>query len=349
MSSKLDQLSRPPQDRLGKLHIIVNPVSGDRTASDYFKTELKPFLSKHDIHYALHTTQSAESATEYAASLDYSHLITLMILSGDGTLHEFFQGLPIQPAIPNINLILLPFGTANALYHSLFSSSSSSRAASRLHSLIQALQLKTNPKPLPLLQVSVNNKTFLSHVVVSTALHASILFDSDKLRSDIPGLERFKKAAEMNWGSEYAGVVSLKGRVERYIPLRGFVVEEVEEELKGPWAYLNVCLVDRLEETFIVAPKRAEAPAGTVDVVAIQRPRGADSKAFFEGLVEVFGAMYDGGLHVDLIWEGGQLRAWKDGDSVDQLVVAYWRCYGLTWKPVRSSTKWHYCRLSICM
>ena len=313
----LSEWPAPPNKHLQNLHVLLNPVSGAGEAPSYFSNALEPFLSRHAIPYVLQRTTSATSTSAFASTLKTP--ATIIILSGDGTLHELLSGLSPKA---EITFIPIPHGTANAPYHFLF------RTSTPLASLASIYSSK--PRLLPLAQVALNDKTILAHVVVSTALHASILFDSDKLRESTPGIERFKKAAEQNWGSEYPGRAVLKD-AKKYIPGRGFV--ECDGEQEGPWSYLNACLTDRLEEKFVVATKRGEAEAGSIDVVGIRR-KGRESKTFFEQMVKVFAEMYDEGKHVDLVWDGEGMRAWQQGDVPDQLVVDYWRCSGLDWTPV---------------
>lgn len=313
----LSEWPAPPIEHLQNLHVLLNPVSGAGGAPSYFSNTLEPFLSRHAIPYALHRTTSATSTSTLASTLKTP--ATIIILSGDGTLHELLSGLSPKA---EITFIPIPHGTANALYHSLF------RTSNPLASLASIYSSK--PKLLPLAQVALNHQTILAHVVVSTALHASILFDSDKLRESTPGIERFKKAAQQNWGSEYPGRAVLKD-AKKFVPGRGFV--DCDGEQDGPWSYLNCCLTDRLEDKFVVATKRGEAEAGSIDVVGIRR-KGRESKKFFQEMVKVFAEMYDEGKHVDLVWHGEEMRTWQQGNDPDQLVVDYWRCSGLDWTPV---------------
>lgn len=176
----------------------------------------------------------------------------------------------------------------------------------------------------------------------------------------MPGVERFKVAAQKNVTSWWEGKLTMRGGVQRYDPeSRGLVefeqvqgqkgvaveVEEDQVTLQGPFAYLVSSLVSRFEPTFVVAPLRsplsplAPGEKGSIDVVLIRPLRegetaklvaeGGDqvqqAKEGFVGKVwEVTGGMYDGGTHVDVRYPGGDT------------VVEYFRCVAFEWEPVSS-------------
>ncbi|BGP41185.1 hypothetical protein JCM10449v2_005159 [Rhodotorula kratochvilovae] len=234
----------------------------------------------------------------------------LVIVGGDGTVHEVLNGLLLDGAdgprseelwagAGRVEVVLIPAGTANALYHHLFppeaaSFPTTSPAApfysllSFLRSLASSASSPTTSSdaptpsllPLPLALNSLpSTPPTLTTVVSSSALHAALLHDAEALRATHPGLERFKLAAQANVTRWWAGRLLLRGNVRRYDPStrawESLGPAEVQEH--GPWAYLVCALVSRFEPAFVVAPFRSPlsplAPAsdeGSIDVVAIR-------------------------------------------------------------------------------
>jgi hypothetical protein len=141
---------------------------------------------------------------------------------------------------PSLQLIPLPFGTANALYNSLHPPSSLDSLQSHpyfqdrflsqtdlwaLQSLFTYVSDRRSPSndshpcqhllPLPLTQTTFQSlehncaETFTSHIVTSFALHANLLDLSESLRASHPGIERFKLAADTLASVQFSGALRL--------------------------------------------------------------------------------------------------------------------------------------------
>lgn len=357
--------------------VIYNPVCGDRSAKALFDDHVLPLLAEHNItpDKVVATESSGHAgkivAEFLASSGDQEQPVSVVLGSGDGTLHELINELnntPTSKPLPRIHLALVPAGTANALYSSLFPPSpnddpiqyklKSVRAFASGTSSSFPLNLAVNvisppraapPAIAPAPQVSI------SAVVASTALHASILHDSEALRAEDPTMGRFKTAAMQNITRWYYASIKLfprtgAGVVEVYDPAAGTFVpheESSEDEpivdLVGPFAYfLSTVNVDRLEPAFRITPKGKDAPepgSAALDLVFV-RPMWdptytMDSeearKAFSEKAVAVLTAAYQDGAHVALRYaEDGSITTEGDGP----LVVEYVRCGGWEWDPV---------------
>ena len=282
--------------------VIINPVCGDRTAPSFFAESVLPLLSG---GYDVGSEVDAHS--------------TVILGSGDGTINDIINRVRHPLAF-----VLVPCGTANALYSSLFP------AADRLQSL-HAFLNNSPPHPLSIASTSINGATpVLSVVVVSTALHASILHHSEALRESHPGLVRFKIAAEQNANKWYNAHVRLSpipslGVVQKYDPTSKSFVTLPDHSLAGPFAYfVSTVNVDRLEPTFTIAPlvRTIPPPPASCDLVIIRplqsvpedTPQARD--AFVPTLANVLGAAYQDGAHVNLP------------------IVEYIRCGGWEWIPV---------------
>jgi diacylglycerol kinase family enzyme len=195
---------------------LYNPISGDGTAEAFFTNHVLPFLSKHrktiDQTFA---TQSAGHAgqiiTDFLTSRQLQDdEVTIILCSGDGTLHDIINFLqsfafeePGAGPVAQLNFVLVPCGTANALFASLFPPVFGIDTVSDVAYKLQSLQAYIEKPASQTIPLNLARTTRTSHpsakkdpqviislVVISTSLHASILHDSEKLRKTMPGIER---------------------------------------------------------------------------------------------------------------------------------------------------------------
>lgn len=190
--------------------------------------------------------------------------------------------------------------------------------------------------------------------MVSTSLHASILHESETLRKEIPGIERFKVAARNNSTRWYNASVKLlpaasKEFVELYDPsTKSFIPhpdgddDDPIVDIHGPFAYfLSTVNVDRLEPAFKIVPLMSEIPPSEASCdIVIVRPfcdpsiswDNPDSRETFASkLWTVLGAAYQNGSHINLLYnENGEIVTSGEGPTV----VEYVRCGGWEWLPV---------------
>jgi hypothetical protein len=298
------------------LIVVYNPVSGDRTAAKLTTDTILPLLAAHNV---IPDKVAATEHAGHAGTLLLSYIdslavsvraeITLVLVSGDGTLHEIVNALRSarskqEGPFPILRVVLIPGGTANALHSTLFPPPTSPTAEptvlASLHSFLSGTtqrlvpltfahtSIPTSPPVLPGSSenpdgapVPTTSSDVVSIVVTSTALHAAILHDSEALRASVPGIERYKMAARQNETTWYRARARLLGPVQRYDVTTGALVtvvtaeEEEPLELSGPFAYfLSTVNVDRLEPLLRIAPLQRALPpppgAKTMDVLAVR-------------------------------------------------------------------------------
>jgi hypothetical protein len=346
--------------------VIVNPVSGDGSAPQLMEAHVLPFLNSHSMDYRLVTTQSADEAGSeaqlYINSKDSVHKL-IVLAGGDGTVHEVVNAI-VRPIVEDgtyqldehISLVLLPCGTANALYSSLFLPGRPIQKPNgvgdvdeatlyKLESLFAYFDVRSRMVPLTLAETKFLTKEetvqtrILSAVVTSTSLHASILHSAERLRNSIPGIDRFKAAAQENITTWYSSVAKLHSGenvpVQRYVPSkRAFQDIHLAEggvTLNGPFVYfLSTVNVDRLEPQFVITPLYSKVrPEITsvvdyMDVVILRPGDGQTPQGYAEKLGGFFQAAYMDGKHVDAEESG--------------IVTEYYRCGGWEWIPTVSGT-----------
>ncbi|WVN88047.1 uncharacterized protein L203_103246 [Cryptococcus depauperatus CBS 7841] len=285
------------------IQIIVNPAAGNHKGPEFVNSHVIPILNHFDLSFELHTTiapgHAGELGRQILAQQESQEIITCIIVGGDGTTHELIESVMAISSNNNTKrmvkweIIILPFGTANALYHSLYPPGTPNPNTSFLSSLpdsvtdevisnilpLHAYLTKSGkvvPLPITFTTHSSSCKSITSHIVLSTALHAVILDSSEALRESHPGPERFKIAAQENISMFFNATARLFGSlkqkeegldVEQWDPrtekwTRPYTAEKEIEvdgvkgwELEGPFSYfLSTSTVDRLEPTFVISP-----------------------------------------------------------------------------------------------
>ncbi|KAJ7632381.1 ATP-NAD kinase-like domain-containing protein [Roridomyces roridus] len=361
------------------LLVLYNPVSGSSASKSFVESHVLPRIEQSG------KVIDRVAATEYPGHAgdilvnflqETSGDVVVVLASGDGTLNECITTLssaqltgPRAGSPPKIIFVLIPSGTANALYSTLFPPNGTPDDAYRLQSLDSFLAgSKTRPLTLAITLLSSppsarkQPQVRISAVVVSTSLHASILKDSEALRKEMPGIERFKVAAERNsktWYNSSVKLIPTPGAeaVQVYDPATKSFVDHPDSDeddpivdMYGPFAYfLATCNVDRLEPAFMISPLASripptEAACDLVIVRPFQSPTVSTDTletrdAFVPVLWSVLGAAYRNGSHVDLRYNANG-EATSEGQGPP--VVEYIRCGGWEWIPDDDDEKAHY-------
>lgn len=324
------------------VHIIVNDHAGSGLASS-LSVRLADRLTSEGIPYSTYTTNHAGHASELGQDiLNHTVNATIAVIGGDGTLHELINGIMTagHAKAAKVEIILIPSGTANALYHSLFPETCANPADYDRFLSVEAALSSGKKRPLSLLDVTRNGKhVHYSHVVTSTSMHAQLLetASTPEMRKLYPGPERFMKAAEMHIGTACAANLTLTARgeagIQRWSPIKSVweTVSAANLDIAGLFTYFVSALVDRFEAKFRIAPLSApgrDRPANAVDVVLVRakQPSSDGREAEAKRLMEVLMAAYSE--------NGKHLQVQEDIDGTMSHVVEYYRASGFEWKPV---------------
>lgn len=344
---------------LDTIHIIVNPASGSRLAEQLYKEHVLPTIQSHapTVKVVQHRTEATGDGVNVIkrilAASPADKELSLVLLGGDGTTHEVLNGLVVASSDSNAHSVpipariaVVPAGTANALYASLYAKQEGEGyEGDKLRSLRAMLTGKAETHPLALSAVTVGaqkgKEGMLAHLITSHALHASILSDSEALRSEHPGIERFKIAFGQNKAVWVGASVELeplksgkaKGKIQRYDPTSGTFVEldASSARFDDPILYFACVTTDRLEPSFVPAPysgpvcdrDELRRPSDAVDIVLYRPLRnpalaqhkdagqdfwiGSESEAIREKIAEshlmqISVLMYQEGKHIDLTY-----------------------------------------------
>ena len=90
-------------------HIIYNPIAGKKKALKNLR-EVQSVLQNRGVAYELHETQACRDAETIARELTSAGHNDLIVLGGDGTLHEVLNGI-VDPT--QCRLGIVPSGTGN--------------------------------------------------------------------------------------------------------------------------------------------------------------------------------------------------------------------------------------------
>ncbi|KAF7359499.1 Sphingoid long chain base kinase 4 [Mycena sanguinolenta] len=363
------------------LLVIYNPVCGDSTTKSFFDEHVLPLLQESGkvpdkVVATTHPNHAGEVLVEFLNQ--HEGEITVVLGSGDGTLNECittlssaaFTGARLN-TVPKVVFVLVPCGTANALYSTKLPPPPDGMLdmTYRLQSVKSFIAgAKTIPLTLAITTLSsppsarTRPRAKISAVVVSTCLHASILKDSEALRKEMPGLERFKVAAQQNstkWYNSWVKLLPAAGAeaVQIYdLDTQTFVDHPDSHsndpivDLDGPFVYfLSTVNVDRLEPAFMISPLSSRIPpTGAACDLVIVRPFRSPNvtvdtpearEAFVPTLWKVLGDAYRQGSHINLRYNNkGEVTTEGDGPSV----VEYIRCGGWEWHPVDDDDGAHF-------
>lgn len=288
-----------------KTHIILSTGSGHKKAETFFQNVVSPILDL--IHPGgvkaceIHTTTSETSILELARhvflpSAQRGEAQRIILASGDGGIVDLVNGLSGLDSQAAPAIVLLPLGTANALYHSINAGRDNDWGLKALSSSTKrALPTFTATfSPGSRLLVDEARKEEVlppghvlhGAVVVSWGMHASLVADSDTTEFRKFGIDRFKMAAKQALYPDdgalphaYAGWVSVLNSSGEWERIAG-----------DTHLYTLATLVSNLEAPFCISP--ASGPLdGSLHLVYFGPTSGDEA-------MRIMGLAYQGGKHV---------------------------------------------------
>ncbi|KAL0985189.1 hypothetical protein UPYG_G00153900 [Umbra pygmaea] len=116
------EISRSLLPRPRRLLLLVNPFSGRGQAMQWCQTYILPMIREANISYNLIQTERQNHAKELIKEISLSDWDGIIIVSGDGLLHEVINGLMERPdwdSAIKVPVGILPCGSGNALAGSI--------------------------------------------------------------------------------------------------------------------------------------------------------------------------------------------------------------------------------------
>jgi diacylglycerol kinase family enzyme len=309
----------PSPEGRANIHIVVSTLSGTGTASTFYASALVPLLDYLGIapsSYETHTTTSASTVAELSRAVflpaaQRGDRQTLILLAGDGGVLDLVNVL--NPTVRGENyapptLSLHPLGTGNALATSLTLPTDSDQT------LALSTLLHGRPRPLPLIRTTFSPGarlqthhslplspdkpgTIYATVLLSAALHATLVSDSDTPTYRAHGVSRFRLAAQNLLFPEPPETAphAYKARLTTYPPFPPSKNKTNNTQPRNlpsqTHAYILSTQIPRLEQTFTISP--ASKPLdGRLWLVRFGPMSG-------EEVMRLVRLAYAGGKHVD--------------------------------------------------
>ncbi len=185
------------------LQIIINPTSGKKKASQIWES-IRPLFDRSNLKYTVAQTRSAADTKNLAKEIDLAKIDGLVIVGGDGTIHDAIAGLMSrldwEQAI-KLPLGIIPGGTGNGLCKSLLES-----AGENYDPLSAAfIVAKGRQQNFDLANVTQNGKKYHSFLSLAWGLISDVDIESERLK--FLGALRFDVYALLllSWHRTYRG------------------------------------------------------------------------------------------------------------------------------------------------
>lgn len=162
------------------LQIIINPVSGRGKGEQIFQQVL-PLLERSNLEYTVTKTSSAADTKNLVHNLNLADIDGIVIVGGDGTIHDAIAGLMSRPdweTAIKTPLGIIPGGTGNGLCKTILELSGESYDPLNAAFLI----VKGKQKPFDLVTVKQNAQEYYSCLSLAWGLVSDIDIESEKIK-----------------------------------------------------------------------------------------------------------------------------------------------------------------------
>ena len=101
-----------------KFYLILNPHGGQKKGPKLLK-KILPVLEDANLDLTIIETTFAGHTNELAHQLDFDGYKGMVVIGGDGTMHEVVNGMLTRPDKKQLPIGLIPGGTGNSFMHDL--------------------------------------------------------------------------------------------------------------------------------------------------------------------------------------------------------------------------------------
>ena len=154
-------------------YILINPNSGKKKSLDTFNKVLKPILDKKNHTYTYQLTTHQNHAKEIIQKINLSDTDAILVLGGDGTMHEVINGMLNREDNYKIPVGNIPTGSGNSLLYDI-----GKYDVKKTIDLI----LKNNIRKIDVLKVSSEIQTIYSINLVGWGMGNDIGVLAERLR-----------------------------------------------------------------------------------------------------------------------------------------------------------------------
>ncbi|QEU58766.1 hypothetical protein KDRO_B00290 [Kluyveromyces lactis] len=215
----------------GELLIIDSVFSGSGRDKecDFATNVIAQFFEQVIVPYRLIRTTSKSSVIELASSIDSTRQYTVLFLSGDTSISEFVNNLPLNHDC--ISVLPFPMGTGNAWASSL-------KLMDPAVIFSQFVNGKLSCNDFPLYKATFDDGYVLKFfIILSLGFHANLLHLCEEDEYQKMGIERFRVASQ---------------RILREYKLESRV--SIPNILEGSFSYFALINTTNLEPTYMPSP-----------------------------------------------------------------------------------------------
>lgn len=172
--------------------VLINPCSGRGKSMEIYRKFVVPMFQEHQLSHEVFVTKSDLRVPEYLRSLKKSTLMDyepIVVISGDGLLHETINALmthPDRPKLKQIPLGIVPAGSGNGLAYTLIRQTFPSvKTKNEAIKTCCEQIIKNNRCSTDLVEITFTSKqrpTIWSFLSIGWGLMANIDIDSEWLR-----------------------------------------------------------------------------------------------------------------------------------------------------------------------
>jgi sphingosine kinase len=163
-----------------QLQVVINPNSGKKQAIQIFE-QVRGLLDRSNLQYTVTKTASRQDTKNFVHNLNLALTDGLIIVGGDGTIHDAIAALMSRPdaeAAIQLPLGIIPGGTGNGLCKSILES-----AGESYNPLNAAFMIaKGKQQHLDLAAVTQNGQEYYSFLSLAWGLISDVDIESEKLK-----------------------------------------------------------------------------------------------------------------------------------------------------------------------
>jgi sphingosine kinase len=163
-----------------QLQVVINPTSGQKQGVKIFE-QVRLLFDRSNLQYNVTETSSAKDTRNFVLNLNLQETDGLVIVGGDGTIHDAIAGLMSRPDAETaikLPLGIIPGGTANGLCKSILESAKESYDPLNAAFIIA----KGRQQGFDLATVTQNGKKSYSFLSLAWGLISDVDIESEKLK-----------------------------------------------------------------------------------------------------------------------------------------------------------------------
>lgn len=235
------------------LHFIINPKSGSNRGLQIFQ-EYKPILDKSYPHHSVTVTRYAGHAYNVIKELNDDRIKGIIVIGGDGTIHEVINGIIINKKLKDIPIGIIPAGTGNSLAQHL-DISSPIAAIRRIR--------EKRIRGIDIFEVHTDEKVVYSFNVIAWGIPAAVNIRAENLR--LFGGERYNVAAVIE---------IFKNKTEE-------VTIKIGDQLfEGQYSFIVACNTIYAGNKMMMAPQ-AKMNDGLMDILLVKKIKSIELMRLF--------------------------------------------------------------------